>query len=191
MALNLDLELGTRKRGRKLRSNAFVLLLSNDHGHHIYLRFLTMTKIERTTAGGGLSEGAIDASLKTGLESLDVKQVNILYARFPDPNTPVAESTRAFGKRYRAGLFKEVCSASTLAFWIAHVLVAWPVQLLPRAGVRMDTAMREAWVCQAHDMARPLQRNHKSISTFLHSSKSTTSGFMPTGLESRSTRLFK
>jgi aflatoxin B1 aldehyde reductase len=71
--------------------------------------FVIDTKIERTAVSGGLSEAAIDASLKTSFELLGVNHVNILYAHFPDPNTLVEESARAFDKHYRAGRFKEVC----------------------------------------------------------------------------------
>ncbi len=73
-------------------------------------------KFERTAISGGLSEAAIDSSLEKSLELLGVKQVNILYAHFTDPNTPVEESARAFDKHYRAGLFKEVHPSSTLPF---------------------------------------------------------------------------
>jgi aflatoxin B1 aldehyde reductase len=76
-------------------------------------RFVIDTKIERTAISGGLSEAAIESSLEKSLELLGVKQVNILYAHFPDPNTPVEESARAFDKHYRAGLFKEVLPSST------------------------------------------------------------------------------
>lgn len=69
--------------------------------------FVLDTKIERMPSGS-LSEKAIDASLKKSLELLGVESVNILFAHFPDPDTPVEESARAFDGHYRAGLFKEV-----------------------------------------------------------------------------------
>lgn len=84
--------------------------------------FVIDTKIERTAISGGLSEVAIDSSLKKSLELLDVKQVNILYAHFPDPNTPVEESARAFDKHYRDGIFKEVLLSSTAPFGLLIML---------------------------------------------------------------------
>lgn len=57
-----------------------------------------------------MSEAAIDASLKKSLSLLGVERVNVLYAHFPDPDTRVEESARAFDKHFRAGRFKEVCS---------------------------------------------------------------------------------
>ena len=80
------------------------------------------TKIERTAISGGLSEAEIDLSLEKSLELLGVKQVNVLYAHFPDPKTPVEESARAFDKHYRAGLFKEVLPNSTLPFGLLTML---------------------------------------------------------------------
>lgn len=77
-------------------------------------QFVIDTKIERTAISGGLSEAAIDSSLERSLGLLGVKQVNILYAHFPDPKTPVVESARAFDKHFRAGIFKEVQPSSTL-----------------------------------------------------------------------------
>lgn len=82
--------------------------------------FVIDTKIERTATSGGLSEAAIDSSLAKSLELLGVKQVNILYAHFADPDTPVEESARAFDKHYRAGLFKEVLPSSTLPFGLPY-----------------------------------------------------------------------
>jgi len=84
--------------------------------------FVIDTKIERTAISGGLSEAAIGSSLEKSLELLGVKQVNILYAHFPDPNTPVEESARAFDKHYRAGLFKEVLPSLTLPFGLLTTL---------------------------------------------------------------------
>lgn len=105
--------------------------------------FVIDTKIERTAFSGGLSEAAIDSSLEKSLELLGVKQVNILYAHFPDPNTPVEESARAFDKHYRAGLFKEVLPSPTFPFGTANSVVAWLMQSLPRTNERMDTGLRE------------------------------------------------
>jgi aflatoxin B1 aldehyde reductase len=85
--------------------------------------FVIDTKIERTATSGGLSEAAIDSSLKKSLELLGVKQCNILYAHFPDPNTPVEESARAFDKHYRAGLFREVHPQLSSPLPFGHLII--------------------------------------------------------------------
>lgn len=105
--------------------------------------FVIDTKIERTAISGGLSEAAIDSSLKKSLELLGVKQCNILYAHFPDPNTPVEESARAFDKHYRAGLFREVHPQLTITFWASNNSVAWLMQSLLRASERMVASLQE------------------------------------------------
>jgi aryl-alcohol dehydrogenase-like predicted oxidoreductase len=105
--------------------------------------FVIDTKIERTALSGGLSEAAIDSSLKKRLELLGVKHCNILYAHFPDPDTPVEESARAFDKHYRAGLFREVHPQLTISFWASTNLVAWLMQSLIRASERMVASLQE------------------------------------------------
>ena len=68
---------------------------------------LVDTKV-KSFSPGDHSPAAIKESIKTSLQALNVKQINILYLHAPERTTPFADTLKAIDEAYREGAFKKV-----------------------------------------------------------------------------------
>jgi aryl-alcohol dehydrogenase-like predicted oxidoreductase len=69
--------------------------------------FVVATKVGSETAlGKGLKREHIEKSVEASLRRLGVERIDLYYAHYDDPNTPVEEAVRAFDALVKAGKVK-------------------------------------------------------------------------------------
>jgi aryl-alcohol dehydrogenase-like predicted oxidoreductase len=85
-------------------------------------RFVVATKVCRHSEALGLSRASIRAGCEASLRRLRTDRIDLYYAHFDDPDTPLAETFAAFDELVREGKVRHVAASNYPADRLAEAL---------------------------------------------------------------------
>ncbi|HVT00461.1 MAG TPA: aldo/keto reductase [Solirubrobacterales bacterium] len=90
------------------------------------------TKVGRFPDLAGLDAATVRAATENSLKRLGVETIDLLYAHFDDPDTPVAETLGAFGELIEAGKVRYIAASNFTTERLSEALAVAEREGLPR-----------------------------------------------------------
>jgi aryl-alcohol dehydrogenase-like predicted oxidoreductase len=120
----------------------------------------------------GRSRRHVIQQVERSLRRLGTDYIDLYYAHFPDPDTPLEQTLSAYDDLVRQGVLRYVALSNYPAWQVTHAFgslttVALPHRYASRSSTTSSTAMRSAsWPLPAYGSGRPWCRSLRCTAAY-------------------------